>query len=124
MTAAELAVVVATVLCALAFAALVLVLARVLQALRTIDAGVATVRASMAELTAATGELRDTVSVAADDLDRFDRVLGSVEAISTNVEGATRVARVALSRPIIKTVALASGTSTAARRLRQPKRGG
>jgi hypothetical protein len=35
------------------------------------------------------------------------------------VQGASRVARVALSTPVIKTVALASGTSRAARRLRR-----
>jgi len=51
--------------------------------------------------------------------DRFDRVLGSAEAISSNVQGVSRVARAALSTPVIKTVALASGTSKAARRLRR-----
>jgi hypothetical protein len=62
-------------------------------------------------------ELRESVEEARDDLDRFDRVLGSAEAISSRVEGASRVARVALSTPVIKTVALASGTGRAARRL-------
>ena len=46
-------------------------------------------------------------------------MLGSAEAISSNVQGVSRVARAALSTPVIKTVALASGTSTAARRLRR-----
>ena len=45
------------------------------------------------------------------------RVLGSAEAISSRVEGASRVARMALSTPVIKTVALATGTGKAARRL-------
>ena len=56
------------------------------------------------------------------DLDRFDRVLGSAEAISANVAGASRVTRMALSTPVIKTVALASGTSRAASRLRRRER--
>ena len=50
---------------------------------------------------------------------RFDRVLGSAEAISSRVEGASRVTRMALSTPVIKTVALATGTGKAARRLRE-----
>ncbi len=115
MSAGDLALVVATVLCALAFAALVLVLARVLQALQA-------VQATLGRLSTQADELRATVDTARADLDRFDRVLGSAEAISNNVEGATRVAKVALSRPVIKTVALASGTQQAARRLRRPGR--
>lgn len=117
------ALVVAAVLCVLAFAALVLVLARVLHALRALEGGVADVRSAVDTFGAATrplvSELRDSVEAARDDLDRFDAVLGSAEAITTRVEGATRVARTALSTPVIKTVALASGTQRAARRLRR-----
>jgi hypothetical protein len=116
MTAGELAVVLAAVLCTLGFAALVLVLARVLEALREMRAEVASLRAEtrplLEDLTAAVDDARD-------DLDRFDRVLGSAEAISANVAGASRVTRMALSTPVIKTVALASGTSRAASRLRR-----
>lgn len=117
------ALVVAVVLCALAFTALVLVLARLLQALRALEAGVAEVRGTLDSFGAATrplvSDLRDAVDEARDDLDRFDAVLGSAEAITTRVEGASRVARAALSTPVIKTVALASGTQRAARRLRR-----
>jgi hypothetical protein len=115
MTAGELAIVVATLLCTLGFAALVLVLARVLQALREMRAEVANLRAETQPLLL---ELASAVDGARDDLDRFDRVLGSAEAISANVAGASRVTRMALSAPVIKTVALASGTSRAASRLR------
>jgi hypothetical protein len=45
-------------------------------------------------------------------------VLGSAEAISQAVEGSGRVARVALSTPVIKTVAIATGSRRAASRLR------
>jgi ABC-type transporter Mla subunit MlaD len=119
VTAAELALVVATVVLVLGFAALALVLARVLEALRE-------VRAALADLTARTAPMVDELHRCLDDaradLARFDRVLGSAEAISANVEGASRVARVALSTPVIRTVALASGTSRAARRLRRTER--
>jgi uncharacterized protein YoxC len=116
VTAGELALVLGTVLCALGFAALIVVLVRVLDALRALRTEVDGLRAETQPLLA---ELRSSVEDARDDLERFDRVLGSAEAISANVQGASRVARVALSTPVIKTVALASGTSRAARRLRR-----
>jgi uncharacterized protein YoxC len=116
VTAGELAIVLGTVLCALGFAALIVVLVRVLDALRALRTEVDSLRAETQPLLA---ELRSSVEDARDDLERFDRVLGSAEAISANVQGASRVARVALSTPVIKTVALASGTSRAARRLRR-----
>lgn len=123
MTAGDLALVLATVLCVLAFVALVLVLLRVLVALRELQAAVESLDARvdplLLELRDTITESRETIDEARDDLDRFDRVLGSAEAISSHVEGASRVARLALSTPVIKTVALGSGTSRAVRRLRR-----
>ncbi len=117
MTAGELAVVVATVLCALGFAALVVVLVRVLDTLRSLRSEVEHLRRETQPLLA---QLRTSVDDARGDLERFDRVLGSAEAISGAVShSGRRVARLALSTPVIKTVALASGTRGAARRLRQ-----
>jgi hypothetical protein len=52
------------------------------------------------------------------DLERFDRVLGSAEAISDAVEGSGRVARTAFSAPVIKLAGLAAGSTRAVRRLR------
>lgn len=116
MTAGELAVLLAAVLCTIGFAALVAVLMRVLDSLRTLQREVEHLRAETRPLLA---ELRHTVDEARDDLDRFDRVLGSAEAISDAVSGTSRVARAALSAPMIKTVALATGTGRTARRLRR-----
>jgi len=116
VTAGELAIVVATVLCALGFAALVVVLLSVLRALRELRT---TVESLQRDTTPLLIELRSSVTEARHDLDRFDRVLGSAEAISGAVGGASRVASAALSTPVIKTVALATGTSRAARRLRR-----
>jgi hypothetical protein len=123
MTAGELAIVVATVLCALGFAALVVVLLRVLDTLKTLRGEVAALRSEtgplIEQMRASTLEARQAVAEARDDLDRFDRVLGSAEAISDAVSGSGRVARVALSTPVIKTAAIATGTSRAVRRLRR-----
>jgi uncharacterized protein YoxC len=120
VSAGDLAVTLAAVLCALGFTALIVVLVRVLQSLRELRAEVSNLRTETVPLL---DDLRAAVDDARDDLDRFDRVLGSAEAISTNVAGASRVARAALSTPVIKTVALASGTSRAARRLRRQRSG-
>lgn len=126
MTAGELAVLMAAVLCCIGFAALVVVLLRVLDSLKAIRAEVESLRREtrplLAELQATTVHTRAVVEEARDDLDRFDRVLGSAEAISGAVAGGSRVARAALSAPVIKTVALGTGTSRAVRRLRRKER--
>jgi len=119
VTAGDLAIVLAAVLCALGFAALVVVLWRVLQAIRELREELARLRRDTQPLLE---ELQASVDEARDDLERFDRLLGSAESISSRVNGATRVTRLALSAPVIKTVALASGTSRAASRLRRKAR--
>ncbi len=122
MTAGDLAVTLAALLCAIGFAALIVVLVRVLDALGALRAEVDALRQEtrplLAELRESTLEARTTMSTARSDLERFDRVLGSAEAISDAVEGSGRVARTAFSAPIIKLAGLATGTGRAVRRLR------
>lgn len=122
MTAGDLAVTLAALLCAIGFAALVVVLVRVLDALTSLRGEVESLRQEtrplLAELRNSTEEARTAMLVARHDLDRFDRVLGSAEAISEAVEGSGRVARTAFSAPVIKMAGLATGTSRAMRRLR------
>ena len=126
MTAGELAVLIAAVLCCIGFTALVVVLMRVLDALRTVREEVEVLRAQtvplLFELRVSTNEAREVVQEARDDLDRVDRVLGSAEAISDAVSGGGRVARAALSTPVIKTAAFATGTRRAFRRIRRAER--
>jgi uncharacterized protein YoxC len=117
MTAGELAIVVGSVLCALGFAALVVALVKVLDALRDLRHEVVQLRAETGPLLV---ELRSSVEDARDDLERFDRLVGSAEAISDAVQSTSgRMARVAFATPVIKTVALATGGTRAARRLRR-----
>jgi hypothetical protein len=122
MTAGELAVLMAAVLCCIGFAALVVVLMRVLDTLRDVKDEVRTLRAEtrplIDEMRRSTEEASAVVDAARTDLERFDRVLGSAEAISDAVSGSGRVARVALSTPVIKTAAIATGTQRAVRRWR------
>lgn len=121
MTAGELAVVLATVLCSIGFAALIVVLLRVLDTLKSLRGEVESLRAEtrplLAELQVSTDVARATMAEARHDLDRFDRVLGSAEAISDAVSGSGRVARAALSVPVIKVAGIATGTSRAWRRI-------
>ena len=123
MTAGELAIVLAAVLLSIGFAALVVVLLRVLDTLRILRAELSDLRHEtrplLAELRASTDEARGAVEEARHDLDRFDRVLGSAEAISDAVASTGRVTRLALSAPVIKATALVTGTGRAARRLRR-----
>ncbi len=127
MTAGDLAVVLAALLCALGFAALVVVLVRVLDTLRDLRREIATLRDEtrplLDELRSSTDEAREAVNEARTDLDRFDRVLGSAEAISGAMSGSGRVARTAFSAPVIKVAGVATGTSRALRRLRRTTAG-
>jgi hypothetical protein len=123
MSAGDLAIVIAAVLCSIGFAALIVVLVRVLDALRVLRNDVSTIRAEMlpllGDLRTSTVDAKATIDAARHDLDRFDRVLGSAEAISDAVAGTGRITRAALSAPVIKTAALATGTSRAMKRLRR-----
>lgn len=116
-------IVVTAVLCSLGFTALVVVLVRVLDTMKSLRAEVTSLRAEtgplLDELRTSAAEARMTMAEARSDLDRYDRVLGSAEAIGDAVAGTGRVARAALSAPVIKTAAIATGTSRAVRRLRR-----
>jgi hypothetical protein len=122
MSAGDLAVTLAALLCVLGFAALVVVLVRVLDALgalrRDVDALRSETTPLLAELRLSTDEARSAMAAARNDLERFDRVIGSAEAISDAMEGSGRVARHVFSTPVIKVAGLATGTSRAVRRLK------
>ena len=111
------ALVVVLVLCAVAFAALVLVLYRVLVALADLRTDLEMVESRLLpmveELRQATHETREIIDTARGDLKRFDKVLGSAESISEAVADTSRVARTVLSAPVIKVAAVATGTKRA-----------
>ena len=121
MTAGDLAIVLAAVLLTLGFAALIVVLLRVLDTLRSLRLEVDSLRREtgplLAELRASTDEARYAVEEAREDLDRFDRVLGSAEAITDAVSGTGRVTRMALSTPFIKVASFVTGTTRVLKKL-------
>jgi hypothetical protein len=119
MTVGELFLIIGGVLSVLAFAALAVTLLRVSDALRELRGQLASVSAEAAELRRSSEEAQQVIADAQLDLARFDRVLGSAEAISGAVGKGSRVARTTLSVPMIKAAGLATGTSRAVRRLRR-----
>ncbi len=120
MTAGDLVVVLSALLLTIGFAALIVVLLRVLDTIRDLQKEVADLRAEtrplLAELRITTNQARETVDEARSDLERFDKVLGSAEAIGDAV--GSRVTRTAFSSTAIKAAGFAKGTSRAWGRLR------
>lgn len=120
MTAAELVVVIAAFVLIIGFTALVVVLLRVLDTVGLLRREVTDLRdetrSLIDDLRISTDDARDTVDEARQDLERFDKVLGSAEAIGDAV-GST-VARSAFSSPAIKAAGLARGASRTVARLR------
>lgn len=120
MTGRDVAVIVGLVMCCLAFAALSIVLLQVLSALRELrtdlDLFESRVLPLMADLRDATDETREVVDDAREDLERFDRVLGSAEMVSSALADTSRVARTVITSPLIKTAAVARGVSRGLRK--------
>jgi hypothetical protein len=123
MSAGDLAVTLAALLCAIGFAALIVVLMRVLDTLKALRVEVESLRREtgplLLDLRQSSDDAREAMDVARDDLERFDRVLGSAEAISDAMEGSGRIAKRAFSAPMIKAAGIATGTSRTVRRLRR-----
>lgn len=120
MSAGDLVVVIAAFVLICGFTALIVVLLRVHDTLRELRQDVVQLRAEtgplLDEMRTTTDEAKNTVDEARTDLERFDKVLGSAEAIGDAVGG--RVARTAFSSPAIKAAGMAKGTARAWNRLR------
>jgi len=117
MSAADLAAVVVSVASLAVVAVLTAVVIALLRTVRELRALMEEVRGK------ALGALRsatDGVNDAREEMDRVQEILDAAEAVSSRIDGASRVAYLALSKPVIKTAAVASGTRRAARRLRGP----
>lgn len=126
MTIQEFALLIAVVLLISGFCALIVLLLRLSDSLKHLESEMSSWRRDISPLVESlresTQEARHAMDEARSDLGRFDRVLGSAEAISGAVEGSARATRIALSTPVIKIAAFASGTSRAARRIRSSEK--
>ena len=116
MSAADLAAVIVAVA---SVAAVVLLVFLVVAVNRTLT----TVRLSVEELRRETipvvDELHRTVTTANAELVRLDALLESATSVSSTVDSASHLAYLAFSNPVIKGLALASGTGRAARSFRR-----
>ena len=116
MSASDLAVVVVTLLSVVSVLALLVALQLVWRTLRALRRLLTDLHEQTAPLVA---DLASAVDDANLELARVDQLVGSAESISATMDATSRLAYKALSAPMIKTVALASGTSKAAKRLRK-----
>lgn len=120
MSTGDVILVAAIVILAVGFAALIVVLLRVHDTTTHLRREVTDLRDEtrmlIDDLRLSTDEARESVDEARHDLERFDKVLGSAEAIGDAV-GST-VARSAFSSPAIKAAAIARGASRTVARLR------
>ena len=109
-----------TVLCAFAALAaavcLALLSSQLWRAAQRLDAATRTFEE---EATPAVQELRSAARRAVGEVDRLDDLLDVAGSIGQRVDNATEVTYRALTSPVIKGVALASGTRRAAGRLRR-----
>jgi hypothetical protein len=64
-------------------------------------------------------DLRDAARAAGDEVERVDRLVTSAERIEGAVDSASRLAYRTLASPVVKAMALGSGVSRAAQRLRE-----
>lgn len=115
MSATDLASVLAAVTCLAVVAVLAVVVARLSRVVSEVAAAIEEVRA---EALPALIEATDAVRRAGEETERVSQILDAAEAVSTRMDGASKAAYVALSRPVIKTAAAATGAQRAARMLR------
>ena len=99
----------------LAVVVFVVVIVRLLTALRLLEGLVDDLRREAVPLVA---DLRQTVRQAGDDLDRVEGLLDKAETIATTVDAASRLTYRALRPPLVRTMALFSGVRRAGRRVR------
>ncbi len=115
MSAADLVAVILAVVALGAVAALAVVCTRLARLAADLQATIATIQEIVP---AAVDDLVDASERAGTQVDRLEGVIRTTGSIADTVDTATQVTMRALSNPVIKGAALATGTSKAARRLR------
>jgi len=116
MSASDLAMVIVTGCSIAAVVAVLFALQRILVAVRRVTRTLDELNAQALPLI---DELAEALAEANEELARVDRLVGSAESISATVDATSKLAYRALSAPVIKTVAIRSGASRAAKRIRK-----
>ena len=121
MSATDLAALIVAIASVAGVVLLAVTLASITRTLRAVRDTVEMVRT---ETVPVMNELGDAVRSANVEIERVGGVLGTAESIGGTVDSASRLAYLAFSNPVIKVLAVATGTSRAARRFRRNRRSG
>lgn len=116
MSASDLAMVIITGCSIAAVVAVLFALQRMLVAVRRVTRTLDELNAQALPLI---DDMAEALAEANEELARVDRLVGSAESISATVDATSKLAYRALSAPVIKTVAIRSGASRAAKRIRK-----
>lgn len=112
----ELAAVIVAIASVVGVGVLVLLAVSMLRTLKAMERAVDTL---VSETVPVVNDLRSTVAQTNVELERVDGLLETAESIGATVDSASRLAYLAMSNPVIKTMAFASGTARMAKRLRR-----
>jgi hypothetical protein len=115
-SAADLAAVIVAIASVVAVMLLILVVVSVNRTLTTLRL---TIEQFRRETLPVVDELHRTVTTANVELERLDGLLDSATSVSSTVDSASHLAYLAFSNPLIKAMALATGTAKAAKALRR-----
>ena len=116
MSASDLA---AIIVATASVAAVVLLVFVVVSINRTLTAMRLSIEELRRETLPVVDELRRTVTTANAELQRLDGLIDSASSVTATVDSASHLAYLAFSNPLIKLIALAAGTSKAAKALRR-----
>ncbi|MCU1426424.1 MAG: hypothetical protein JWL83_424 [Actinomycetia bacterium] len=115
MSVSDVLAVAAAVIVAIFVGALAMSLVALGRTLRALRATVQTLRDQALPVVA---ELRDAARAAADEVERVDRLVSSAEQLEGAVDAAGRFAYRTFANPVVKAMAVGTGVSRAAQRLR------
>jgi hypothetical protein len=116
LSGADLAAIIVAIASVVAVVLLVFVVVAINRTLTTVRLSVEQLRR---ETVPVVDELRRTVTTANAELERLDALLDSATSVSATVDSASHLAYLAFSNPLIKAMALATGTAKAAKALRR-----
>lgn len=119
MSAGEVAAVIGAVAAVLVAVGLLFAMSSLTRTLRSVRVTVEDLRREALPLLT---DLRSTVEQANAELARVDPLLDRAESIGSTVDAASRLAYMAFGNPVIKIMALAAGTTRAARRFRRRRK--
>ena len=115
MSAAEWGAVIGAQICLVLLVVLLVVIVRLERAAAELRA---TARAVAEEATTALGELREAVRDADFELDRVDALVRGAERVTDRVDAASGLADKVITSPVVKAMAVGTGTRRAVQRLR------